>query len=116
MTTTTTTTTDKQVSTCAVNYYRNVFKPKSPVVVEALKTPITAPTLVVWGEEDKALGKELTIGLEKVATKLQLHYIPRCSHWVQMDEPEIVLEHMATFLESQGIVPTGSIKRKGAAV
>jgi epoxide hydrolase 4 len=60
---------------------------------------ITAPTLVVWGENDVALGKELTLGLEEVvAGPLQIKYIPLCGHWVQQEQPEVVNGYLLDFL------------------
>jgi pimeloyl-ACP methyl ester carboxylesterase len=50
----------------------------------------TMPTLLLWGEEDHLLGKELTEGMERLVPKLSLHFIPGASHWVQQDAPEKV--------------------------
>jgi epoxide hydrolase 4 len=56
-------------------------------------TPIQAPTLVIWGERDRALGAELAEpdradvpGLTRVVR------IPEASHWVQHDRPDRVSE------------------------
>ena len=53
--------------------------------------PVTAPTLVIWGERDRHLGAELAEpdpvdvpNLERVVR------IPTASHWVAQDEPELV--------------------------
>jgi pimeloyl-ACP methyl ester carboxylesterase len=59
---------------------------------------VTAPTLLIWGEDDVALGKDLTYGTEDYVDTLQVNYLPNTSHWVQQEEPEIVnrliLEHL----------------------
>ncbi|MBN1657209.1 MAG: alpha/beta hydrolase [Anaerolineae bacterium] len=60
---------------------------------------IHAPTLVLWGEEDPALGKELTYGLEKWVPDLRLHYLPHVGHWVQSEAAGDVNDHLLTFLE-----------------
>ena len=59
---------------------------------------IAQPTLVLWGEEDPALGKELNNGLEAWVTNLQVHYIADCGHWVQSEAAEEVNSRMLAFL------------------
>lgn len=51
---------------------------------------IETPSLLVWGEEDTALGKELTYGTDRYVPDLTTHYIPQCSHWVQQEKPDEV--------------------------
>jgi pimeloyl-ACP methyl ester carboxylesterase len=61
--------------------------------------PVTAPTLVIWGENDFALGRELTLGMEALVTgPLQIKYIPLCGHWVQQEQPDVVNGHLLDFL------------------
>jgi pimeloyl-ACP methyl ester carboxylesterase len=60
---------------------------------------VTAPTLVIWGENDVALGLELTHGMEPlVAAPFQIKYIPLCGHWVQQEQPELVNAYLLDFL------------------
>jgi pimeloyl-ACP methyl ester carboxylesterase len=59
---------------------------------------ITAPTLVIWGEGDVALGRELTFGMEPLVATLQIKYIPLCGHWVQQEQPDVVNGHLLDFL------------------
>lgn len=60
---------------------------------------VTAPTLVIWGENDVALDRRLTLGMEAlVAGPLQVKYIPLCGHWVQQEQPEVVNGHLLDFL------------------
>jgi pimeloyl-ACP methyl ester carboxylesterase len=84
--------------TAAINYYRAMFH-------EFLRrgerqfAKITCPTLLIWGEEDIALGKELTYNMEPYFTdRFEIKYIPRCSHWVQQERPELVNQYMLEFL------------------
>lgn len=60
--------------------------------------PIETPTLMVWGEQDAALGKELTEGTDEFVNDLTLRFLPDASHWVQQDQPEIVNAMLAAFL------------------
>jgi pimeloyl-ACP methyl ester carboxylesterase len=61
---------------------------------------ITAPTLLIWAEDDVALGKPLTYGLERWVPGLELHYIPHCGHWVQNEAPQEVNERLLSFLDN----------------
>lgn len=65
---------------------------------------IDAPTLMIWGEHDVALGKETTIGTREWVRDLTIRYLPDASHWVQQDEPEIVNAMMEAWLTG-GRVP-----------
>lgn len=82
-----------------VSYYRASFRsPRTLLSVRNVK--IAAPTLLIWAEEDKALGKELTDGLEPLFTgPFKKVYIPHCSHWVIEEQPErvseLLLEHLS---------------------
>jgi pimeloyl-ACP methyl ester carboxylesterase len=51
---------------------------------------IKVPTLLIWGEQDQVLGKELTTGTGRFVDKLTVRTIPDASHWVQQDAPEAV--------------------------
>ena len=49
---------------------------------------IEVPTLMIWGEEDSALGLECTEGYEPYVRELELKRLPGVSHWVQQEAPE----------------------------
>jgi pimeloyl-ACP methyl ester carboxylesterase len=51
---------------------------------------IETPTLVVWGEEDAALGLELLDGTEAHVRDLTVRRLPGVSHWVQQEAPGAV--------------------------
>jgi len=51
---------------------------------------IATPTLVVWGEEDAALGLETLDGTEAYVENLTIRRLPNVSHWVQQEAPEAV--------------------------
>ncbi len=80
--------------TAMINYYRNIFSQFSNHNWSVLEVP----TLMIWGEEDTALGKELTYGTEAYVDDFQIKYIPNCSHWVQQEQPELVNRYMREFL------------------
>ncbi|WP_088241094.1 alpha/beta fold hydrolase [Calothrix rhizosoleniae] len=82
--------------TAMLNYYRNIFKSK-----RSTKNwqKLDMPTLMIWGENDAALGKELTYGTQSYVNQLQIKYISNCSHWVQQEKPQLVNQYIREFLE-----------------
>ncbi|MCU0550535.1 MAG: alpha/beta hydrolase [Leptolyngbya sp. Prado105] len=82
-------------STAAINYYRNAFKFG---VMKKNWGVLDVPTLMIWGEKDTALGKELTYGTEQYVRDFQIRYIPNCSHWVQQEQPDLVNQYIREFL------------------
>ena len=82
-----------------LNWYRAAFRSwKEDNKKE--KKPVSVPTLIIWGENDKALGKELTYDLDKYfSAPFEIKYIPKCSHWVQNEYPELVNKYILEFLK-----------------
>jgi pimeloyl-ACP methyl ester carboxylesterase len=60
--------------------------------------PITVPTLMIWGEEDLALGVELTDGYDGLVQDFTLHRLKGVGHWVQQEAPEAVNAHLEAWL------------------
>lgn len=83
-----------------INWYRASVRYRSSF---ANIRPIAAPTLLIWAEEDKALGKSLTYGLETWVRHLKIHYIPHCGHWAQNEAPDEVNAEMLTFLQQKSM-------------
>jgi pimeloyl-ACP methyl ester carboxylesterase len=59
-------------------------------LARAVFKTLDTPTLMIWGEEDTALGKELTYGTDRLVSDLTLRYLPGVSHWVQQEAPDAV--------------------------
>jgi pimeloyl-ACP methyl ester carboxylesterase len=59
---------------------------------------IEVPTLMIWGEEDSALGIENTEGYGGLVRDFTLRRLPRVSHWVQQEAPERVNAELADWL------------------
>ncbi|MUG96492.1 alpha/beta fold hydrolase [Scytonema sp. UIC 10036] len=83
--------------TAMLNYYRNLFQQK---IINESWSVLEVPTLMIWAENDTALGKELTYGTEAYVRDLQIKYIPNCSHWVQQEQPQLVNQYIREFLAS----------------
>ncbi|AFZ36983.1 Soluble epoxide hydrolase [Stanieria cyanosphaera PCC 7437] len=84
--------------TAMLNYYRNIFDNSFLTNNQQQWKMLDLPTLMIWGENDTALGKELTYGTEEYVSNFQIKYIPNCSHWVQQERPELVNQYMREFL------------------
>jgi pimeloyl-ACP methyl ester carboxylesterase len=70
-----------------VNYYRAAVRFK----LAGRPWPmIETPTLIIWGEEDAALGLETLEGTEHYVRDLTIRRLPGVSHWVQQEAPEAV--------------------------
>jgi pimeloyl-ACP methyl ester carboxylesterase len=82
--------------TAAINYYRAAMRWPGDLYGEPQFVP--APTLLIWGEEDRYLGLDLTVGLETWVPDLRVERIAEASHWVQNDKPEVVNRLLVTFL------------------
>jgi pimeloyl-ACP methyl ester carboxylesterase len=87
--------------TAMVNYYRALLR--SPRRTRHGAPRIETPTLMIWGEEDAALGKELTFGTEEYVRDLTLRYLPKVSHWVQQEAPETVNAMIEAWLLGQDV-------------
>ncbi|WP_421655898.1 alpha/beta fold hydrolase [Leptothermofonsia sp. ETS-13] len=81
--------------TATLNYYRNIFQQG---FTERSWGVLEVPTLMIWGEDDMPLGKELTYGTEKYVKDFRIRYIPNCSHWVQQEQPQLVNQYIREFL------------------
>lgn len=83
--------------TSMLNYYRNIFQGLlQPLQYQWKK--LLMPILLIWGEDDTALGKELTYQTDDYAQNLTIKYIANCGHWVQQEKPELVNQYMREFL------------------
>ncbi|MCM1982055.1 alpha/beta fold hydrolase [Lyngbya confervoides] len=83
--------------TAMLNYYRNL--PRS-ILRSRQWGLLEVPTLLIWGEQDVALGRELTLGTHRYVRDLQIRYIPTCGHWVQQEAPQEVNQYILDWLAS----------------
>jgi pimeloyl-ACP methyl ester carboxylesterase len=74
--------------TAMINWYRAALR-----LGGKLRGPwpvIETPTLIVWGEDDAALGVELLDGTDAYVRDLTIERLPGVSHWVQQEAPDKV--------------------------
>ena len=82
--------------TAAVNYYRATFRQLKDGLGSGGK--LKMPVLMLWGEQDMALGKELTYNTKDYCEDLEIIYDPTSGHFIQHDNPELVNEKLLEFL------------------
>lgn len=84
----------------AFSYYRQILAPQQWLKgLGRSPSPVNAPTLVLWGEDDAFLTQALTQGIEQfVAAPFQLKLVPNCGHWIQQEVPQTVNRELIQFL------------------
>ena len=80
--------------TSMLNWYRSVMQ-KPPKPPDSLR--IRVPTLLIWGAQDKFLGRELAQPSIDLCDDGRLVYFENASHWVHHEEAERVNELIDTF-------------------
>ena len=88
--------------TAMLNYYRAM---PYDVLLQRRRGSgkVRAPCLVIWGEQDRALGRELLDGTERYVEDLTIRTIPDASHWVQQDAPEKVNALLEAWLHERSL-------------
>lgn len=99
-------------STAMLSYYRAYVRGGGRLRQARLGYPtITAPTLLVWGEEDAFMRKETTIGTSAWVSDLTVRYVPDASHWVLDEVPEVVSAMLEAWLTGRAVPEAWEIGR-----
>jgi pimeloyl-ACP methyl ester carboxylesterase len=96
--------------TGSLNYYRAspLYPPTSTEDKEQIKSilnlpkemlAVRVPTLVIWGEQDRALLTGNLEGLEEYIEDLTVKRIPDGTHWVIHEQPELVNTLIRDFIK-----------------
>jgi pimeloyl-ACP methyl ester carboxylesterase len=84
-------------ATAMIDYYRSSVR-ESSKQAKAEHPPISAPTLVIWGERDRYLGQELAEPDRQDVPNLdRVERLADASHWVHHDEAERVNQLLIDF-------------------
>jgi pimeloyl-ACP methyl ester carboxylesterase len=87
-------------ATGMINYYRSSVRTPLKLAEEQIR-PISAPTLVIWGERDRYLRDELAEPEHDDVPNLdRVERLPNASHWVHHDEPERVNQLLIDFFRA----------------
>ena len=87
--------------TAMINWYRALGRGYGSSLLRLSRDPIEAPTLLIWGTDDKALGQELTYGTERFVHDLRIRYLHDVSHWVQQEAPDQVNALLVPFVRGE---------------
>ena len=79
-----------------LNYYRATFESLSKT--DDWTGIINVPTLVIHGMKDIALTPKILEGLSDYVKDLKIVRVENASHWVMVDEPELVISNIKEFL------------------
>jgi pimeloyl-ACP methyl ester carboxylesterase len=60
---------------------------------------INIPTLVIWAEGDTALTVHNLVGLEEFVPDLTVKRIPKASHWVVNEQPDVINKMIREFIK-----------------
>lgn len=87
--------------TAALNYYRSyaatLFGGKRDTPSPPRREVIDRPTLVIWGEKDRALNIHNLDGLSEWVADLRIERLAGVSHWVMSEAPERVNQLLTGF-------------------
>lgn len=83
-------------ATAMLNWYRAAGR--DIMAATDLDAPVDTPTLVIWGEEDIALGLACLDGTDRYVRDLRIERLPGVSHWAQEDAPQEVNRLLGQFL------------------
>lgn len=87
--------------TAMLNYYRAM----PLALADSRAVPnwrVDIPTLMLWGEADSALTRELAVETARYVPDLTLRFLPGVSHWVQQEAPEQVNALIESWLAQPG--------------
>ena len=79
-----------------INYIRCIFA-RGGSKEESRGKMVEVPTLILWGDEDMFLSRCMADAHGDMVKDLTVKHIPKCSHWVQMDQFEKVNQYMRDF-------------------
>jgi pimeloyl-ACP methyl ester carboxylesterase len=86
--------------TATINYYRAMFR-SGPRGLRDMRRVIRAPTLVIWGNEDRFLGPELAEPDRRLVPDARVERLLGVGHWPQMEAQERVHAMLIHFLKQE---------------
>ncbi|GGO00478.1 alpha/beta fold hydrolase [Saccharibacillus kuerlensis] len=80
----------------AIHYYRAIMRYPSELKKSDMQI-VMAPVLVLFGDRDPHLSKELARPSAELVPNVEVHHYPQAAHWVQHDEAEEVSRRLTDF-------------------
>jgi pimeloyl-ACP methyl ester carboxylesterase len=95
-----------------INYYRAAMR-QSPTSQRRRWRRIERPVLVLWGDQDRYLGKEWAEPSQAWVQDVAVIHFPNSSHWLQHDQPDEVGRALVAFFT---VASTPMRQEEGALV
>jgi epoxide hydrolase 4 len=95
--------------TAMLNYYRAAFRAGAKALSPGSGL-VQARTLMIWGENDSALGKPSSYGTHAFVPDVTIRYLPGVSHWVQQEAPEVVNAMIRAFLANVPVPEASALR------
>lgn len=83
--------------TGAINYYRATLR-RALLGRPPQFSTIRAPALVIWGERDRFLGKDLATPPPELVPNARVVFLPNVGHFVQWESPDRVNQLLKDFI------------------
>ncbi|HEY3997502.1 MAG TPA: alpha/beta hydrolase [Candidatus Xenobia bacterium] len=90
--------------TGALAYYRAVGGSRDAAFEAQMMQPIRVPTLVIWGERDRALLPANLEGLPDLVPGVEIHRLAEATHWVMHEQPDVVNRLIKEFMTKERVV------------
>jgi pimeloyl-ACP methyl ester carboxylesterase len=81
-----------------INWYRAAFR-RPPLVRGSTRTGV--PVLLLWGDQDRFLDSRLASESVAYCADGRLVRLPRATHWLQHEAPDIVNRELLTFFSAR---------------
>ena len=93
--------------TGSLNYYRAspLYPPSAgdagaaKLKLEPKDFRVRVPTLVIWGEQDRALLPSILDGIGEVVENVEVVRVSDATHWVMDEKPDLVNREIRRFIE-----------------
>ncbi|MDE3096695.1 MAG: alpha/beta hydrolase [Chloroflexota bacterium] len=85
------------VARCSLAYYRQAFRQRWQALPDS---PIETPTLVLWGQDDPVLRRQMNDRLGEWVKNITIRLILDCGHWTQQEQPDVVSHEVIGWLRA----------------
>jgi pimeloyl-ACP methyl ester carboxylesterase len=87
----------KDAFTSMVNWYRAILQKPPAFPADPL---VHVPTLILWGTQDRFLGRELAQPSAELCDQAKLVFFEEATHWIQHEEAEKVNQFLISFFSA----------------
>lgn len=83
-------------------YFRKIeqWSDEDVGAIETVLPSLDIPVRIVWGEEDRWLGRDVALRLQKLVRGAELRLVPDAGHFAPEDNPKAVAREVADFFDA----------------